>query len=77
LPTPSGIAAASSRPPAITNESRHQPSPRDESVLPFAGLWDEWHDPESGQQMGSARSANVLTWPIHDRMLVVFENFEL
>jgi len=21
--------------------------------LPFADLWDEWHDPESGQQLKS------------------------
>ena len=40
-----------------------------------AGLWDEWHDPESGQQIRSCTiivtDANALTRPIHDRMPVI------
>ena len=32
---------------------------RDGSVLPFADLWDEWHDPESGQQVKSCTIRQV------------------
>jgi putative SOS response-associated peptidase YedK len=50
-------------------------SARDGSILPFAGLWDEWHDPESGEQVKSCviivTAANALTRPIHDRMPVI------
>ena len=55
--------------------TRKQPY-RDGSVLPFADLWDEWHDPESGQQVKSCTIRQVLTWPIHDRMLVLSEQFQ-
>ena len=45
-------------------------------MLPFAGLWDEWHDPKSGQQIRSCTiiiltDANAQTRPIHDRMPVI------
>jgi len=51
-------------------------SARDGSMLPFAGLWDEWHDPKSGQQIRSSTiiiltDANAQTRPIHDRMPVI------
>jgi len=40
-------------------------SARDGSPLPFAALWDQWHDPESAQQIRSCTiivtDANALT----------------
>jgi putative SOS response-associated peptidase YedK len=47
----------------------------DGSVLSFAGLWDEWRNPETGEPLKSATiivtAANKLTGEIHDRMPVV------
>jgi putative SOS response-associated peptidase YedK len=55
-------------------------SARDGSVLSFAGLWDEWHDPEAGEPVKSCTiivtTANDFTRKIHDRMPVVLEQFE-
>jgi putative SOS response-associated peptidase YedK len=53
---------------------------RDGSVLSFAGLWDEWHDAETGEAVKSCTiivtAANALTRPIHDRMPVILRDFE-
>jgi putative SOS response-associated peptidase YedK len=44
-------------------------------VLSFAGLWDRWKNPETGERITSCTiivtDANELTRPIHDRMQVV------
>ena len=51
------------------------------SILPFAGLWDEWHDPESDEQLKSCTiivtDANKMTRPIHDRMPVILDTHRL
>jgi putative SOS response-associated peptidase YedK len=61
--------------PTPTGKQPYYISARDGSPLPFAGLWDEWHDPEDGQQIRSCTiivtDANTLTRPIHDRMPVI------
>ena len=61
--------------PTPTGKQPYYISARDGSILPFAGLWDEWHDPESGEQVRSCTiivtDANALTRPIHDRMPVI------
>jgi len=50
------------------------------SVLSFAGLWDEWHDVETGEPMKSCTiivtAANKFTRKIHDRMPVILGKFE-
>src|SRR6266436_2629512 len=47
-------------------------SAADGSVLSFAGLWDRWKNPETGEPVTSCTiivtDANALTRPIHDRM---------
>jgi putative SOS response-associated peptidase YedK len=47
----------------------------DGGVLSFAGLWDRWKNPETGESMTSCTiivtDANALTRAIHDRMPVV------
>jgi putative SOS response-associated peptidase YedK len=47
----------------------------DGSVLSFAGLWDEWRNPESGEPLKSCTiivtAANKFAAQIHDRMPVV------
>ena len=52
-------------------------SAADGGVLSFAGLWDRWKNPETGEPMTSCTivvtDANVLTRPIHDRMPVVLD----
>jgi len=44
----------------------------DGGVLSFAGLWDRWKNPETGERVASctiiATDANALTRPVHDRM---------
>ena len=61
--------------PTPTGKQPYYISARDGSILPFAGLWDEWHDPESGEQIRSCTiivtDANALTRPIHKRMPVI------
>jgi putative SOS response-associated peptidase YedK len=52
-------------------------SAADGGVLSFAGLWDRWTDPQSGQPLISCTiivtDANAFTRPIHDRMPVLLE----
>ena len=62
----------------ITRADGKQPyfiSAADGGVLSFAGLWDRWRDPATGEPVVSCTiivtDANVLTRPIHDRMPAV------
>jgi len=65
-----------------TGKQPYYISAHDASVLPFAGLWDEWRDIETGEAVKSCTvivtDANALTRQIHDRMPVVIapEQFE-
>ena len=56
-------------------------SAADRDVLSFAGLWDRWKNPETGEQMTSCTiiitEANALTLPIHDRMPVVLDKADI
>src|SRR5499433_1046312 len=58
-------------------------SATDGGVLSFAGLWDRWKNPETGEPVASCTiivtDANALTRPLHDRMPVVLDkaDFEL
>ena len=49
--------------------------------LSFAGLWDRWKNPESGEPIISSTiivtDANELTRPIHDRMPVVLDKADI
>jgi putative SOS response-associated peptidase YedK len=55
-------------------------SAADGSVLSIAGLWDEWKDRETGEQVTSCTmivtAANDFTRAIHDRMPVLLEQAE-
>jgi putative SOS response-associated peptidase YedK len=50
-------------------------------VLSFAGLWDCWKNPETGDPMVSftiiVTDANALTRSIHDRMPVVVDKADI
>jgi len=50
-------------------------------VLSFAGLWDRWKNPETGDPVISCTiivtDANALTRPIHDRMPVVLDKADI
>jgi putative SOS response-associated peptidase YedK len=50
-------------------------------VLSFAGLWDRWKNPETGEPMTSCTiivtDANALTRAIHDRMPVVLDKADI
>jgi putative SOS response-associated peptidase YedK len=52
-------------------------SAADGGVLSFAGLWDRWIDPQSGEPITSCTiivtEANAFTRSIHDRMPVLLE----
>jgi putative SOS response-associated peptidase YedK len=56
-------------------------SAADGGVLSFAGLWDRWKNPETGEPVISCTiivtDANVLTRPIHDRMPVVLDKADI
>jgi len=58
--------------PTPSGKQPYYISARDCSVLSFAGLWDEWHDIESGEAVKSCTiivtAANAFTRQIHDRM---------
>jgi putative SOS response-associated peptidase YedK len=53
----------------------------DGSVLSFAGLYERWKNPETGERIASCTiivtDANELTRPIHDRMPVVLEKTDI
>jgi putative SOS response-associated peptidase YedK len=46
-------------------------------VLSFAGLWDRWKNPATGERVVSCTiivtDANALTRPVHDRMPVLLD----
>ena len=52
-------------------------SAADGGVLNFAGLWDRWKTPETGEPVASCTiivtDANALTRTIHDRMPVLLD----
>jgi hypothetical protein len=56
-------------------------SAADGTVLSFAGLWDRWKNPETGEPITSCTiivtHANALTRAIHDRMPVVLDNADI
>jgi len=56
-------------------------SAADGNVLSFAGLWDRWKNPETGETLISCTiivtDANALTRPIHDRMPVVLDRTDI
>jgi putative SOS response-associated peptidase YedK len=56
-------------------------SAADGGVLSFAGLWDRWKNPETGEPVISCTiivtDANALTHSIHDRMPVVLDNVDI
>jgi putative SOS response-associated peptidase YedK len=53
----------------------------DGSVLSFAGLWERWKNPETGELITSSTiivtDANALTRAIHDRMPVVIDKADI
>ncbi len=55
----------------------HYFSARDGRTLAFAGLWEEWRDPETHETIGSATiivgPANGWMRPFHDRMPVILD----
>jgi putative SOS response-associated peptidase YedK len=56
-------------------------SAADGSVFSFAGLWDRWKNPETGEFMTSCTiivtNANALTGTIHNRMPVVLHKADI
>jgi putative SOS response-associated peptidase YedK len=50
---------------------------QDAEPMAFAGLWEHWKDPQSGQALNSCTiivtDANELMRPIHDRMPVILD----
>src|SRR6516164_8112277 len=56
-------------------------SAADGGVLSFAGLWDRWKNPETGEPVISCTiigtDADELTRPIHDRMPVVLDKADI
>jgi putative SOS response-associated peptidase YedK len=50
-------------------------------VLSFAGLYNRWKNPETGERIASCTiivtDANELTRPIHDRMPVVLDKADI
>jgi len=56
-------------------------SAADGGVLSFAGLYDRWKNPETGEPVTSCTiivtDANALTRPIHDRMPVVLDRADI
>lgn len=56
-------------------------SAADGSTLSFAGLWERWKNPETGEFVASCTivvtAANALTRTIHDRMPVVLDKADI
>jgi putative SOS response-associated peptidase YedK len=56
-------------------------SAADGAVLSFAGLWDRWKTPETGEPVASCTiivtDANALTRTIHDRMPVLLDKADI
>jgi putative SOS response-associated peptidase YedK len=56
-------------------------SAADGGVLSFAGLYNRWKNPETGERIASCTiivtDANELTRPIHDRMPVVLDTADI
>jgi len=56
-------------------------SAADGGVLSFAGLWDRWKNPETGELLASCTiivtDANELTRTIHDRMPVLLDRADV
>jgi putative SOS response-associated peptidase YedK len=56
-------------------------SAADRGVLSFAGLWDRWKNPETGEFVTSCTivvtNANALTGTIHNRMPVVLNDADV
>jgi putative SOS response-associated peptidase YedK len=56
-------------------------SATDGGVLSFAGLWDRWKNPETGEPLASCTiivtDANALTRTIHDRMPVLLDKADI
>lgn len=56
-------------------------SAADGGLLSFAGLWDRWKNPETGERLTSCTiivtDANELTRAIHDRMPVVLQKADI
>jgi putative SOS response-associated peptidase YedK len=56
-------------------------SAADGSVLSFAGPYDRWKNPDTGERIASCTiivtDANELTRPIHDRMPVVLDKADI
>jgi len=53
----------------------------DGGVLSFAGRWDRWKNPETGEPVISCTiivtDANELTRPIHHRMPVILDKVDI
>jgi putative SOS response-associated peptidase YedK len=64
-----------------TGKQPYYISARDGSPLSFAGLWDEWRDPETGKTTKSCTiivtGANKFTRWIHDRMPAILARKQL
>jgi putative SOS response-associated peptidase YedK len=61
--------------PTPTGKQPYTITSADGAVLSFAGLWDQWHNVETGERVASCTvivtAANDATRAIHDRMPVV------
>jgi putative SOS response-associated peptidase YedK len=68
----------------VTRPDGKQPyfiSAADGGTLSFAGLWDRWKNPQTGERVMSCTiivtDANALTRAIHDRMPVVLDEADI
>jgi putative SOS response-associated peptidase YedK len=67
--------------PTSSGKQPYYISASDNSVLSFAGLWDEWQDIETSEPVKSCTiivtTANAFTRSIHDRMPVLLSGDQL